>query len=107
MSELEIFESAFNQQVNNVNQSKALKQCGEFAFKLPNNKSGKLRIAFPSAYVKKPLLNVVVSVTNGSELDMRYTIAQFDVTGFTLHLLNTDTVNELAGVVNWWSSPFN
>lgn len=106
MSELEIFESAFNQQVNNVNQSKALKQCGELNYKLPNNKAGKVRITFPSAYVKKPMLNVIVSVSNGSELDMRYTIAQFDVTGFTLHLLNTDTVNELAGVVNWWSQPF-
>ena len=107
MTELEIFESPLNQQVTIANQSKTLKQCGEYTFRLPNNKSGKMRVTFPLAYIKKPKLDVIVSVTTGSELDMRYVIAQFDITGFTLHLINTDAVNELAGVINWWSIPSN
>lgn len=104
--ELEIYDSTINSQVNTQKQSSNLKQCGEFGFKLPNNKSGKVRINFPNAYVKKPQLNVIVSVTSGSELDMRYTISQFDVNGFVLHILNGDIINEIAGIVNWWSTPF-
>lgn len=107
MTEIEIYDASFNVSSQNFRQNASQRQSGEIAFKLPNNKSGKSRINFQIPYQKKPELNVVISINKGSVLDCRHAIENFDNTGFTLHILNGDLVNEVSGVISWWSQPFN
>lgn len=96
--ELEIYESVINKQL--AQSTTVTKYNGEFNFKLANNKSGKTHITFTAPFAKKPKLNVIVSINDGSVL-VRHTIEKFDNTGFILHIINTDLVNEVAGSVNW------
>ena len=103
MNDLTIYDSSQNvaQSATKVNQS--VKQVGEFNWKIPANKSGKIRIAFNPPYQMRPTLTLNVSVTGDSPCEVHNRIANFDNTGFTLHLINIDPMNETSGNVTWTS----
>ena len=104
MSDVEIYESLVNVQTNLSKQSENQKQAGEVIFKVPNNKTGKRRICFSPVFARKPMLVITPSLTSGSGKEDF--ISDSDVTGFTYHCVNTDPINELVCVLNWWAQPF-
>lgn len=103
---MEIYSSQYNERNRLDGTHLKLKQAGEFLFKIPANNSGRVTIKFDIAFNKKPNLNVILSLTNGSESDVRHTIKNFAVTGFELDIINTDLVNEIVGTVNWFAQPW-
>lgn len=105
MGDLEIYDASVNVSQKKNATVQALIQSGECTFKLPPNRSGKLKVAFPNAYLKKPVLNVVPSINAGSVLDFKFVIELFNEKGFTIHLLNADLVNEMTGCINWNAQP--
>jgi hypothetical protein len=99
---METYDSSVNITLAKTKQNVIVEQSGEINFKLPSNKSGKQRITFSPPYQVKPKLSVLVSVTGDSVAEIHHNISNFDCTGFTIHVINTDLMNELSGVINWF-----
>ena len=100
--EIEYYDSSDN--VQNTNNTK--KQSGSINFKIPNNKSGKLKITFTNKYDVIPKIISVLSVNNGNVFDILHAIEKLDNTGFVLHLCNKDLINEITGSFNFWVEQF-
>lgn len=81
------------------------KQSGEISFKIPPNKCCKVRIPYNPPQVKKPNVSVIVSSNSGSPYDMKHMISNYDVSGFTVHVLNKDKINEISGIITYEISP--
>lgn len=103
--QLILFDSSSNLMSSFQLQTKQLKQSGVVPFQLPPNKSAKATIKFSQCFQKVPCLNVVVSVDDGSELELRWTIARLTNESFELHMTNSDLDKPLVGSIHWHGSP--
>ena len=104
MADFEIYEST-----TNTNQAKALNQqkySGSMQFKIKNNKTGKSQIKFTAPYTVVPKLTTLVSVSNGSVVEVKSFIEKLDINGFIVHILNNDPINEASGTFYWFAEQF-
>ena len=104
---MELYKASTNLSNDTLKVLQSQRQTAEVKWKLDANTSGKQLIKFTVPYVKKPLLNVLVSVDNGSILDCHHSISKFDAAGFELHILNGDPTNQMEGVITWTTMPLN
>ena len=104
--EFEFYDSSDNVQNANSIKQINLKQSGSIGFRLPNNKSGKIKINFTNKYDAIPKITQFVSVSAGNVFDLIYVIEKLDVSGFTLHICNKDLINEIYGNFYFFVEPF-